>query len=75
MNGLIQVTHRTMLMATTNHMTEKGLPFKLKGYSISYCRLPSSGPHPAIHFLWKRSINESLDCPEQLKPIHKLKNE
>ena len=75
MNGLIQVTHRTMLIATTNHMTEKGLPFKLKGYSISYCRLPSSGPHPAIHFLWKRSINESLDCPEQLKLIHKLKNE
>ena len=75
MNGLIQVTHRTMLMATTNHMTEKGLPFKLKGYSISYCRLPSSGPHPAIHFLWKRSINESLDCPEQLKLIHKLKYE
>ena len=33
MNELIQVTNRTMLMATVNnHMTEKGLPFKLKGY-------------------------------------------
>ena len=32
MNELIQVTNRTMLMATVNnHMTEKG-PFKLKGY-------------------------------------------
>ena len=30
MNVLIQVTNQTMLMATINHMTEKGLPFKLK---------------------------------------------
>ena len=64
-----------MLMATINHTTEKGLPFKLKGYSISYYRLPSSGPHPAVHFWWKRSINDTLDCPEQLKLIHELKNE
>ena len=57
MNELIQVTNRTMLMATdNNHMTEKELPFKLKGYQISYYRLPSSGPHPAGHFLWKRSM-------------------
>ena len=55
-----------MLMATINHMTEKGLPFKLKGYSVSYYRLLSSGPHPAGHFLWKRSINDTLDCSEQL---------
>ena len=72
---LTQVTNRTMLMATINHTTEKGLPFKLKGYSISYYRLPSSGPHPAVHFWWKRSINDTLDCPEQLKLIHELKNE
>ena len=26
-------------------------------------------------FLWKRSINDTLDCPEQLKLIHELKNE
>ena len=74
-NDLIQVTNRTMLMATINHTTEKGLPFKLKGYSISYYRLPSSGPHPAVHFWWKRSINDTLDRPEQLKLIHELKNE
>ena len=72
---LTQVTNRTMLMAAINHTTEKGLPFKLKGYSISYYRLPSSGPHPAVHFWWKRSINDTLDCPEQLKLIHELKNE
>ena len=75
MNDLIQVTNRTMLMATINHMMENGLPFKLKGYSISHYRLPSSGPHPAVHFLWNRSINDTLDCPEQLKLIHELKNE
>ena len=74
-NDLIQVTNRTILMATINHTTAKGLPFKLKGYSISYYRLPSSGPHPAVHFWWKRSINDTLDCPEQLKLIHELKNE
>ena len=64
-----------MLMAAINHMNEKGLPFILKGYSISYYRLPSSDSHPAVHFLWKRSTNDNLDCPEQLKLIHELKNE
>ena len=77
MKDLIQVTNRTsyMLMATINHMTEKGLSSKLKGYSVSYYRLTSSGPHPAVYFLWKRSINDTLDCPEQVKPIHEHKNE
>ena len=56
-------------------MTEKGLPFKLKGYSISYNRPPSTGAHPAVHFLWKRSVNDTLGCPEQVKRIHELKNE
>ena len=64
-----------MLMATINDMMEKGLPFKLKGYSISYYRPPSTGPHPAVHFLWKRSVNDTLGCPEQVKRIHELKNE
>ena len=65
-----------MLMATVNHKTEKGLPFKLKGYSISYYRLPLSGPHSAVHFLWKRSTKGTLDCPKQLKLlIPELKNE
>ena len=64
-----------MLMATINHVTEKVLSFNLKGYSVSYCRLPSSGPHAAVHFLWKRSINDTLNCSEQLKLIHELKNE
>ena len=64
-----------MLMATINHMNEKGLPFILKGYSVSYYRLPSGDSHSAIHFLWKRSTNDNLDCPEQLKLIHELKNE
>ena len=63
------------LMATIIHMTEKMLPSKLKSYSVSYYRLPSSGPHPAVYFLWKRSINDTLDCPEQLKLIHEHKNE
>ena len=52
----------------------KGLPVKVKGYSISYYRLLPSGPHPAVHFLWKRSISDALDYPEQLKLIYELKN-
>ena len=75
MNDLIQVTNRALLMATINHMKEKRLPFKLKGYSISYYRQTSSDPHPAVPSLWKRSINDTSDCPEQLKLIHELKNE
>ena len=76
MNNLIHVTNRTMLMATIYYMREKRLSYKLKVYySISYYRLPSSGPHPAVHFLWKRSISDNLDCAEQLKLIHELKNQ
>ena len=62
-------------MVTINHMTEKGLPFKLEGYSISSNRLPSNGPHSPVHVLWKRSINDTLDCQDQLKLIHEPKNE
>ena len=75
LSSLIQVTNQTLLMATINHMMGKGLPVKVKGYSISYYRLLSSGPHPAVHFLWKRSISDALDYPEQLKLIYELKNE
>ena len=66
---------QAVYMATINRMTEKGLPSKLKGYSVSYYKLPSSGPHPAVYFLWKRSINDTLDFLEQLKLIHEHKNE
>ena len=61
-------------MTIIKHMIERGLPFQLKEYSISYYKLPSAGSHSAVHFLWKKSINDSADCPEQLKTIHDLKN-
>ena len=61
-------------MAIIHHMIERGLPFQLKEYSISYYKLPSVGSHSAVHFLWKKSINDSADSPEQLKTIHDLKN-
>ena len=55
-------------------MIERGLPFRFKGYSISYFKLPSVGVHSAVNFLWKKSIHDLADCPEQLKTTHDLKN-
>ena len=72
-NEFIQTNNRTMFMMIIKHMIEQ-LPFQLKEYSISYCKLPSVGSHSAVHFLWKKSINDSPGCPEQLKTIHDLKN-
>ena len=69
-NEFIQANKRTMFMT----IIKRGLPFQLKEYSISCYKLPSVGSHSAVHFLWKKSINDSADCPEQLKTIHVLKN-
>ena len=73
-NKFIQANNRSMFMTIIRHMIEQGLPFQLEEYSISYYKLPSVGSHSAVHFLWKKSINDSADCPEQLKTIHDLKN-
>ena len=73
-NEFIQANRRTVFMTVIKHMIERGLPFQLKEYSISYYKLPSVGSHSAVHFLWKKSINDSPGCPEQLKTIHDLKN-
>ena len=61
-------------MTIIKHMIERGLPFELKEYWISYYKLPSVGSHWAVHFLWKNWINDSADCPDQLKAIHDLKS-
>ena len=73
-NKFIQANNRSMFMTIIRHMIEQGLPFQLEEYSISYYKLPSVGSHSAVHFLWKKSINDSPGCPEQLKTIHDLKN-
>ena len=73
-NEFIQANNRTMFMTIIKYTIERGLPFQLKEYSISYYKLPSVGSHSAVQFLWKKSINDSADCPEQLKTIHALKN-
>ena len=67
MNDLIQVPNRTVLMATINHMTKKGLPFKLNAYSISYYRLPSSGLHPAVHFFVEEIYQLHFRLPRAIK--------
>ena len=61
-------------MTIIKHMIERGLPFELKEYWISYYKLPSVGSHWAVHFLWKNWINDSADCPDQLKTIDDLKS-
>ena len=73
-NKFIQANNCAMFMTIIKHMIERGLPFQLKEYSISYYELPSVASHSPVHFLWKKSINDSADCPEQLKTIHDLKN-
>ena len=48
-NEFIQANNRTMFMTIIKHTIERGLPFQLKEYSISYYKLPSVGSHSAVH--------------------------
>ena len=53
MNDLIHANERTNFMKITKYLLDKGLPYNFSEFSIYHFKLPSSDPHPALHFLWK----------------------
>ena len=74
-NELIHVNNRSNFMKVIKHLLEEGLPFNFNDVSVYHFKLPSSGPHPAVHFLWKQPVGDANSCPAQLKLIHDLKSQ
>ena len=54
-------------------LIKKGFPYRFPKISISYFKLPSQGPHKAVHILWKQSQNED-STPQQIKLVEELPN-
>ena len=54
-------------------LIKKGFPSRFPKISISYFKLPSQGPHKAVHILWKQSQNEG-STPQQMKLVEELCN-
>ena len=54
-------------MKLIKHLLDEGLPFNFSEFSIYYFKLPSSGPHPEVHFLWTQAIADTTCSAAQLK--------
>ena len=54
-------------------LIKKGFPYRFPKSSIYYFKLPSQGPHKAVHILWKRPQNED-STPQQMKLVEELRN-
>lgn len=56
------------------NILENGLPFVIPGVKVFHFKLPSQGPHQAVHFFWKQPEEEEVsDTPSQLKLISELR--
>ena len=62
-------------MKIIKHLLDEGLPFNFSEFSIYRFKLPSSGSHPAVHFLWKQLVADTSCSAAQLKLIHDLKSQ
>ena len=69
LNDLVHCSYRQSFARTIKHLLENGFPFVLTGRSIFHFKLPSMGPHRAVHLIWKQPVDNEDDCPEQLKLI------
>ena len=54
-------------------LIKKGFPYRFPKSSIYYFKLPSEGPHKAVHILWKQPQNKD-STPQQMKLVEKLCN-
>ena len=54
-------------------LIKKGFPYQFPKSSIYYFKLPSQGPHKAVHILWKQPQNED-STPQQMKLVEELRN-
>ena len=62
--------NRFVIHNAINKLKKDGFPSVMKNYEIFYFRLPSEGPHSAIHFIWKQPLNDKPK--EQQKLIDKV---
>ena len=54
-------------------LIKKGFRYWFPKSSIYYFKLPSQGPHKAVHILWKQPQNED-STPQQMKLVEELCN-
>ena len=54
-------------------LIKKGFPYRFPKSSLCYFKLPSQGPHKAVHILWKQPQNED-STPQQMKLVEELRN-
>ena len=78
LNSILNVgnTHklRTQHYRFIQDMMQNGLPFVIPGVLIFHFKLPSQGPHKAVHFLWKQPVLDETNNPQQTKLICGLRN-
>ena len=72
-NHLISSTNRLQFSRAINHLLTVGLPFKLTDINCYHFKLPSKGPHAAVHFIWKQPV-EVGNGPEQLKVVTDIRS-
>ena len=53
-------------------MLKNGLPFVIPLVDVCHFKLPSQGPHKAVHFVWKKPRGDEDDTPQQTKLICQL---
>ena len=54
-------------------MLKNGLPFVIPLVDVCHFKLPSQGPHKAVHFVWKKPRGDEDDDPQQTKLICQLR--
>ena len=54
-------------------LIKKGFPYRFPKISIYYFKLPSRGPHKAVHILWKQPQHED-STPQQMRLVEEIRN-
>ena len=56
-----------------NDIKEKGFPKLASSCHIFHFKLPSHGPNPAIHFLWKQPMDDDSNSEQQFMLVNNLR--
>ena len=72
LNILLEYSSKQQIYSYMKHIKEKGFPFSCK-FKIKHFRLASAGPHPALHLLWKQSIEDINNNHKEIQLISKIR--
>ena len=64
---------RTQQYRFFEDMLKNGLPFVIPLVDVCHFKLPSQGPHKAVHFVWKKRRGDEDDDPQQTKLVCQLR--